>query len=49
MKKVYNKLVRDNIIDIITADNKTCSFGVLNDNEYLDALKKARRRISRIQ
>ena len=39
MIKEYNKLVRDNIIDIITANNKTPFYNVLNDpNEYKEAI-----------
>ena len=38
MNKTYNKLVRDNIIDIIEKSGKTCTFKVLDENEYLDSL-----------
>ena len=31
----YNKLVRDRIPEIITADGKTCTTEVLSDEEYL--------------
>ena len=37
--KVYNKLVRDKIPEIIAADNgATCVTRVLDDEEYLNAL-----------
>lgn len=37
--KVYNKLVRDKIPDIIAADNgKTCVTRIMEDDEYLKAL-----------
>lgn len=37
--KVYNKLVRDKIPDIIGADNgKTCVTRIMEDDEYLKAL-----------
>ncbi len=35
MLKVYNKLVRDRIPEIIEADGKTCSTRILNNEEYL--------------
>lgn len=38
MTKVYNKLVRDNILDIITQDGQRCRFEVLGDKEFLTAL-----------
>ena len=34
MEKIYNKLVRDKIIDIIIADNETPIFHQLSDEEY---------------
>ncbi len=37
--KIYNKLVRDKIPQIIRADNKQCTTRVLTDVEYLCALK----------
>lgn len=40
MKKSYNKLVRDNIIDIIKNDNKKCSYRILDDNEYFKCLNQ---------
>ena len=37
--KVYNKLVRDKIPEIITADNgKTCVTRIMEDDEYLKTL-----------
>ena len=36
--KIYNKLVRDNIPDIISAQGKSCDFRMLTDAEYLEAL-----------
>ena len=37
--KVYNKLVRDKIPEIIAAnDGSTCKTRILNDDEYLDSL-----------
>ena len=37
--KVYNKLVRDKIPEIITAnDDLTCTTRIMNDNEYLESL-----------
>ena len=36
--KIYNKLVRDKITDIIKSDNKTCLTKVLDDEEYLSSL-----------
>lgn len=37
--KVYNKLVRDKIPEIIEADGKTCKTHILSDDEYLAALE----------
>jgi predicted house-cleaning noncanonical NTP pyrophosphatase (MazG superfamily) len=39
-KKVYNKLVRDRIPEIIRADGKRLKSRVLNDAEHLEALLK---------
>lgn len=39
MKIIHNKLIRDNIPQIIEADHKTCKTRILNDTEYLEALK----------
>ncbi len=37
--KIYNKLVRDKIPEIITSDNgKTCVTRIMKDNEYLESL-----------
>ncbi len=38
--KVYNKLVRDKIPEIIEADGKTCKTRILGDEEYLAALEE---------
>ena len=39
--KVYNKLVRDKIPEIIAADNgKTCKTRIMDDKEYLETLNK---------
>ena len=35
--KVYNKLVRDKIPEIITKDNKKAVTKILNDEEYLES------------
>lgn len=37
-KKIYNKLVRDRIPEIIDADGKTCIWEILSDKEYLRLL-----------
>ena len=37
--KVYNKLVRDKIPEIIEADDKVCKTHVLSDDEYIAALE----------
>lgn len=37
--KVYNKLVRDKIPEIIEADDKVCKTHVLPDDEYIAALE----------
>lgn len=39
MKK-YNKLVRDNIPEIITADGKSCEFNIASKEEHYDLLKE---------
>lgn len=36
---IYNKLVRDNIPDIIEADGKTCTIEILSKANYLDMLE----------
>lgn len=38
--KVYNKLVRDKIIDIIEEDGKIAKYTILSDNEYRQELNK---------
>lgn len=40
MTKEYNKLVRDNIIDLIKIEGKECSFKYLNSNDFNYALKE---------
>ena len=37
--KVYNKLVRDKIPEIIEADGKNCKTRILSDEEYIDSLE----------
>ena len=37
--KVYNKLVRDKIPEIIEADGKTCKTRILSDEEYIATLE----------
>ena len=39
-KIIYNKLVRDNIPEIIEASGKTCETQILSDEEYLRMLDK---------
>lgn len=38
MRKIYNKLVRDNIVQIIEKENKACTYRTLEEKEYLSAL-----------
>ena len=38
--KIYNKLVRDKIIDIIEADGRVAKYRILDDNEYRQELNK---------
>ena len=38
MTKVYNKLVRDRIPEIIEADGKTCTTEILPDDRHLQVL-----------
>ncbi len=38
MTKVYNKLVRDKIPDIIKLSGNMCTVKILDDNEYLEML-----------
>lgn len=37
--KVYNKLVRDKIPEIIEEDGKTCATHILSDEKYIEALE----------
>lgn len=37
--KVYNKLVRDKIPEIIEEDGKTCKTRILSDEEYIASLE----------
>lgn len=36
----YNKLIRDNIPEIIESSNKECEVVVLNDEEYILKIKE---------
>lgn len=36
--KVHNKLVRDNVVDIIKNDGKNVCYKILNDKEYINCL-----------
>ena len=38
--KVFNKLVRDKIPEIIEKNNETCKIRILTDKEYLEELNK---------
>lgn len=38
MKKIYGKLVRDRIPEIIESTGSTCKIGTLDDGEYIRAL-----------
>ena len=38
MTKVYNKLVRDRIPEMIESDGKTCSTEILSDDRYFQML-----------
>ena len=40
MVKVYNKLVRDRIPEIIEASGKSCKIRILTDGEYPEMLEK---------
>lgn len=40
MPKIYNKLVRDKILEIIEADGKKYSSRILTDKEYAEHLAK---------
>ena len=38
--KIYDKLVRDRIPEIIEADGKTCTTRILSDDEYIACLEE---------
>ena len=38
-RTVYNKLIRDNIPEIIVASGKECDVRILSDEEYIIKLK----------
>lgn len=40
MERIYNKLVRDNIPDIITSNEETPVTRILNEDEYKKALEE---------
>ena len=40
MEKVYEKLVRDNIPDIIKKSGKDCVIEIMDDEEYVEELNK---------
>lgn len=40
MEKVYNKLVRDNIPEIIEKDGKKSVIEIMDENEFLEELNK---------
>ena len=40
MKKQYDKIVRDNIPEIIKSDGRNCSFSIVSGKEKLDYLFK---------
>lgn len=39
-KKIYNKLIRDRIPEIIAADGATCELKTLNNEEFIQALSE---------
>ncbi len=40
MEKIYNKLVRDKIPEIIERDGKRCEIEILSKKDYIEALDK---------
>lgn len=40
MEKIYNKLVRDNIIDIIKNNGEEPIYSILDDSNYVSCLEK---------
>ena len=40
MVKVHNKLVRDNIIEIIESDGRHADYEILDDTRYIEELEK---------
>ena len=40
MEKIYNKLVRDNIIDIIKNNGEAPIYSILDDSNYVSCLEK---------
>ena len=40
MVKVHNKLVRDNIIEIIESDGRHAEYEILDDTRYIEELEK---------
>lgn len=40
MQKIYHKLVRDRIPEIIRANNNTCEIEVMNEESYQQALRQ---------
>ena len=40
MRNIYNKLVRDNIIDIILKNNEIPGYKILNNDDFIIALKE---------
>lgn len=39
-RKIYNKLVRDNIPEIIEQTGKTCVYEILSDEQYIEMLNE---------
>ena len=48
MERTYNKLVRDNIPDIIIANNETPVTRILTDEEYKMSYKEANKLIAQL-